>query len=189
MSKTLSITDDYIIQTNGNIILNSSTVALPSIEKLGANLVGNIGSSTNYFNYVYAQTTTAVGADVAERYAVDGLVAVGTVVEIGGVNEVTVCKDELSENVFGVVSQKPGILLNNDAGSEEQFPSIALCGRTNVRVIGVVNKGDRLVSAGNGLARAATRNEVTPFNVIGRSLVNCALTNERLIEAVVLAVR
>jgi len=35
-----------------------------------------------------------------------------------------------------------------------------------------VRKGQRLVAAGNGLARAGTREEITAFNVIGRSLEN-----------------
>jgi hypothetical protein len=35
-----------------------------------------------------------------------------------------------------------------------------------------VRKGDRLVSAGQGMARAASKAEVTPYNVIGRALEN-----------------
>jgi len=52
-------------------------------------------------------------------------------------------------------------------------------------VIGRVGKGDRLVSAGNGFARAATRAEITPFNVIGRSLVDKPTPEEGTIEAIV----
>ena len=37
---------------------------------------------------------------------------------------------------------------------------------------GKVKKGQRLVSAGNGYARAAKRDEMTAFNVIGRALAN-----------------
>jgi len=54
-----------------------------------------------------------------------------------------------------------------------------------VRVIGQVKKGDRLVSAGNGLARAASRNEITAFNVIGRALADKTTTNEGTVEAIV----
>ena len=60
-----------------------------------------------------------------------------------------------------------------------------MTGRVPVRVIGVVNKGDRLVSAGAGLARAARSGEATAFNVIGRSLVNKSDSAEGVVEAIV----
>jgi hypothetical protein len=41
-----------------------------------------------------------------------------------------------------------------------------------VKVTGVVKKGQRLVSAGNGIARAAKKGEANSFNTIGRSLVD-----------------
>jgi hypothetical protein len=60
-----------------------------------------------------------------------------------------------------------------------------MTGRVPVRVVGVVNKGDRLVSAGNGLARAAQTGEATAFNVIGRSLVNKSSSDKGVVEAIV----
>jgi hypothetical protein len=60
-----------------------------SIAKTGTNAVGNIGSSSNYFNRVFATATTALYADVAERFAADELLEPGTVVELGGVKEIT----------------------------------------------------------------------------------------------------
>lgn len=74
--------------------------------------------------------------------------------------------DELADNVFGVVSSKPAYLMN--AGLTEDALPVAVAGRVPVRVVGKVNKGDRLVSAGNGLARAAVSGEATSFNVSGR---------------------
>jgi hypothetical protein len=41
------------------------------------------------------------------------------------------------------------------------------------------------VSAGNGLARAAGKNEATAFNVIGRALEDKEGSNESVIEAIV----
>jgi len=49
----------------------------------------------------------------------------------------------------------------------------------------LVRKGDRLVSAGNGLARAANRSEITALNVIGRSLQDKQDAGEGTIEAIV----
>jgi hypothetical protein len=60
-----------------------------------------------------------------------------------------------------------------------------MSGRVPVRAIGLIAKGDRLVSAGNGLARAGKQSELTPWNVIGRSLVNKTDEGESLIEAIV----
>jgi hypothetical protein len=45
-----------------------------------------------------------------------------------------------------------------------------MTGRVPVKTVGIVYKGDRLVSAGNGIARAAKAGEATAFNVIGRAL-------------------
>ena len=75
--------------------------------------------------------------------------------------------------------------MNAGAGSNETHPAVAVNGRVPVRVMGTVKKGDRLVSAGNGLARAATRSEITAFNVIGRALASKVDTGEGTVEAIV----
>ena len=62
---------------------------------------------------------------------------------------------------------------------------MALTGRVPVKVVGIVKKGDRLVSAGAGRARAANFNEITPWNVIGRAMQNKDDTEPGVIEAVV----
>jgi hypothetical protein len=60
-----------------------------------------------------------------------------------------------------------------------------MTGRVPVQVIGVVRKGDRLVSAGNGVARSAQPGEATAFNVIGRALVGKTDTGVGTVEAIV----
>ena len=50
----------------------------------------------------------------------------------------------------------------------------------------MVNKGDRLVAAGNGLARAAGTDEsITAFNVLGRAIDSKTSMEEGTIEAFV----
>jgi len=147
--------------------------------------VGNIGTAANPFNTVFARATSAQYADVAERFEADVPMAPGTVVELGGIKEITQAVQELSEAVFGVISTLPGFLLNGTAGSDDTHPAVAVNGRVPVRVIGRVNKGDRLVSAGRGLARAALRSEMTAFNVIGRALEDKTTDGEGMIEAIV----
>lgn len=140
-----------------------------------ANATVDFGSSSLRFNNIYAVSFQGTAlqadyADLAERFEADSCYSPGTVLALGGSAEVTLEDSELSENVFGVVSTKPGYMMNASAGSNDTHPAVAVSGRVPVRVIGQVRKGDRLVSAGNGLARAGKKSELTPFNVIGRSL-------------------
>jgi len=140
-------------------------------------------TGTNFNGGTFNGTaTTALYADLAERYASDAQYSPGTVVELGGTAEITQAVYALSENVFGVISTDPAYLMN--AKLVNGLP-VALAGRVPVRVIGKVTRGDRLVSAGNGVARAAARVELTPFNVIGRALEDKTTTEESLIEVAV----
>lgn len=168
---------------SGNIA--GGNVAVNNLINSNANGVGNLGSSSNYFNTVFAKATSAQYADVAERFESDVEMLPGTVVELGGVAEITCAVEELSESVFGVISTNAAYLMNAGAGDDKTHPPVAMTGRVPVRVTGVINKGDRLVSAGNGLARAAQPGEATAFNVIGRALRNKTDVNEGTVEAIV----
>jgi hypothetical protein len=171
-----------VITTTGVVVTGITT---PSVAKSGPNAVGNIGSASNYFNRVFATATTALYADVAERFAADEVMEPGTVVELGGAKEITRATSELSEQVFGVISTNPAFTMNGGAGEDDTHPAVAMTGRVPVKVIGRVKKGDRLVSAGNGVARAAQPGEATAFNVIGRSLVDKPTPESGTIEAIV----
>ena len=194
-------TEGNVGVTNGNInfnvggvsnvvVIDTSTVyanvvSVASIAKTGTNAVGNIGSSSNYFNQVFAQATTALYADVAERFASDELLEPGTVVELGGAKEITRSLTALSEKVFGVISTRPAYTMNGGAGEDDTHPKVAMTGRVPVKVTGYIRKGDRLVAAGDGIARAAQPGEATAFNVIGRSLVDKTTPESGTIEAIV----
>ena len=171
-----------VLATTGAIVTGLST---PSIEHTGTNAVGNIGSSASYFNRLFATATTALYADVAERFAADEELAPGTVVELGGTAEITRSQPDLSENVFGVISTRAAYLMNGGAGEDDTHPPVAMTGRVPVQVVGIVRKGDRLVSAGSGVARAAQPGEATAFNVIGRALVDKLTPGPGTIEAIV----
>jgi hypothetical protein len=162
-----------------------NALEVSSLNKSGANAVGNIGSATNFFNRVFATATTALYADVAERFAADEVMEPGTVVELGGSAEITVVTEELSDRVFGVISTQPAFTMNGGAGDDNTHPAVAMTGRVPVKVVGRVRKGDRLVSAGNGIARAATQAEVTAFNTIGRALVDKLTDDVGVVEAIV----
>jgi hypothetical protein len=122
---------------------------------------------------------------LAERFEADAYYDAGTVVEMGGEKEITAVQYDLSEDVFGVVSDTAAYLMNSAAGDDTTHPPIAVGGRVKVKVIGQVKKGERLVSAGKGIARAALKGEATAFNIIGRSLENKTTNDIGIIEAFV----
>ena len=174
----------------------TSTTALNGVVTLGANMLpsGNVtielGSTTLRYANVWAATVrggslTAQYADLAERFETDTAYPAGTVVSLGGAKEITAAADDLSDEVFGVISTRAGFMMNDAAGNDATHPPVAMSGRVPVRVIGTVRRGDRLVSAGNGLARSALKSEMTAFNVIGRALENKNTQDEGTIEAVV----
>jgi hypothetical protein len=146
------------------------------------------GLSYNPSTNVLSTTASAAQyADVAERFEADAPMEIGTVVEVGGTAEITEATSEMSQDVFGVISDKPAYMMNAGAGDNTTHPFVAMTGRTPVRVVGAVTKGQRLVtSSTKGCARAAQPGEsISPFNVIGRALetnteagiklVNCAV--------------
>lgn len=155
-----------------------------------ANISVELGSTSFRWANVWATTfrgtaITASYADLAERFEADTAYLPGTVVELGGSKEITAAIQDLSDQVFGVISTRAGFLMNGEAGDDSTHPPVAMQGRVPVRVIGTVRKGDRLVSAGAGLARSATREEITAFNVIGRSLEDKNTADEGVVEAIV----
>jgi hypothetical protein len=180
------VTTTVLTLDGANAAAVFANFSVSSITKSGTNAVGNIGSASNYFNRVFATATTALYADVAERFAADEVLEPGTVVELGGTKEITIAKLELSENVFGVISTRAAFLMNGGAGDDDTHPPVAVTGRVPVRCVGTINKGDRLVSAGSGLARAALPGEATAFNTIGRALADKKSPDEGIVEAIVM---
>jgi hypothetical protein len=156
-----------VVQFTGNIAPGRVTT---QVITAGANTT--TGNITGNWSLTTGSRLNATYADLAERFAADEVYDAGTVVELGGEQEVTAVQYELSEDVFGVVSDTAAYLMNSDAGSDATHPPIAVGGRVQVKVIGKVRKGQRLVSAGNGIARAAKEDEATAFNTIGRALAH-----------------
>jgi hypothetical protein len=142
-------------------------VSVSGITNSNANGVGNIGSSSTYFNTVFAQSTSALYADVAEDYLADAQYAPGTVLSFGGEKEVTLSVEDMDTAVAGVVSTNPAYHMNS--GLEGEYvATLALLGRVPCQVIGPVKKGDRMVSAPNGYARSE-KNPVVG-TIIGKAL-------------------
>ena len=165
---------------NGNILTDTTQAANLTT---GANTTA--GSITGNWTLTTGSRLTATYADLAERFSADDVYTPGTVVELGGDAEVTAVRYELSEDVFGVVSDNMAFLMNDAAGDNKSHPAVAMTGRVKVNTIGKVTKGERLVSAGKGIARAATVGEATAFNVIGRALTDKYTSELGTVEAIV----
>ena len=136
-------------------------------------------------NIVHATSTTAMYADLAERYETDIPVEVGDVVILGGHAEITKCQTELSDAVFGVVSESPAFLMNANAGNNDSHPMVAHKGRVMVKLTGSGRAGDRVVSAGNSEARVADLEECTAFNTLGRLIKDKYNKETALTECVI----
>jgi len=145
----------------------AGNVTLGNLVNSGANGVGNIGSSTTYFNTVFAKATSAQYADLAEKYTADAEYAPGTVVVFGGTAEVTVDAIDGDRKVAGVVSTNPSYTMNSGLEAAH-VATIALTGRVPCMVVGPVRKGDLMVAAGLGRARAEADPKVG--SVIGKAL-------------------
>lgn len=143
------------------------------------------GTITGNWSLSAGSRFNATYADLGERFAADAEYEYGTVMELGGIAEVTAVRDDLSDQVFGVVSESAGYIMNGSAGGNDTHPIIAMTGRVPVKVKGSVKKFDRLVSAGNGYARSAKPEEITATNVVGRALEDKQTVGEGKVLATV----
>jgi len=153
------------LSVSGNI--TAGTVSVGAIENTNANGVGNIGTTTTRFNTVFALASSAQYADLAEYYLADQHYPAGTVVAFGGAQELTICDRDHDVTVAGIVSDRPAYEMN--AGLVGDHPTaLALAGRVPCHVMGPIRRGQMLVAAGEGRARA----EANPCMgaVIGKAL-------------------
>jgi hypothetical protein len=169
------------LTVSGAITINSSN-AVTAIINGGTNGVGNIGASGQGFNTVFAKSTSAQYADLAEIYTSDRNYVPGTVVVFGGDKEVTVSLTNHDTAVAGVVSTNPAYLMNDSI----EGVAVALQGRVPCRVLGPVNKGDRVVSSDvRGVAERLDMAKYQPGCIIGKALDYVPADEIATIEVVV----
>ena len=143
-----------------------------------ANTVAARDSSGNLEAVLFEGTATSARyADLAEKYLTDNNYEPGTVVSVGGVQEVTASKE--GDKAIGVISQSPAYMMNAHLAGG-QF--VALKGRLQVNVVGAISKGDRLVATDNGCARKSE----SSADVFGIALESSTVEGSKKIEAVVL---
>jgi hypothetical protein len=154
------------VGTLTGLTINNATTAITNAAAAGS---GNIGASGAGFNTVFAKATSAQYADLAEYYSADADYPPGTVLTFGGDQEVTMATGINDARVAGVVSTNPAHAMNAGIAAKHTV-AVALTGRVPTMVIGAVTKGDMMVSAGGGRAKACA----TPAmgTVIGKAVEN-----------------
>lgn len=172
-------------------LMFNSTARLPSTEATSGSVVIRTDSPQDFLgtsceagsiNGVHFIGHSFFGepADLAEKYLADNAYEVGTVVMVGGSEEVTAAQSNFQ--AVGVVSADPLIIMN--AGLKGGA-IIALKGRVPVKVIGIVNKGDRLIAADTGVARSLTSQDDSSL-VFAIALADNDSNEVKLVEALVL---
>jgi len=187
---TIEVREITTTTTVGSLANGDATISIETLDT-GIEATGNLvpatdntydlGSSTKGWATIYGEATSAQYADLAEKYEADAEYEPGTVVHFGGEKEVSMCDMDHCSKVAGVVSTAPAYRMN-DGLEAEHVAMVALTGRVPCKVTGPVAKGDMMVSAGNGMARAESDPKVG--TVIGKALENHE-GGEGVIEVVV----
>jgi hypothetical protein len=146
--------------------------AFPTIGP-GINLNVANGGDGNLSNFkVRGRAIEAEFADLAEVYEADMPLSPGDVVKLGGAKEITLNDEENGINVFGIISTDPAFLLNSINKAKDLHYPVALTGRVPVKVIGPVEKGNRIVASNvPGVARAIPNKDIKfALQIIGRAI-------------------
>ena len=158
---TLTV-NNFAVTSTAN--LSATSLTIRNITT-GANTTqGNI---TGNWVLTAGSKLQATYADLAEYYEADQNYEPGTVLEFGGEKEVTLAEDGTSR-VAGVVSTDPAYAMNMKCPGIAV--AVALQGRVPTKVRGTINKGDMMVSGGNGFARPSSAPHMG--TVIGKALEN-----------------
>jgi len=174
------------VGTLTSLTVSGSTSVTGNSALTATNITTGANTTLGYLTGNWTLTTgsrlQATYADLAEYYAADKNYPAGTVLEFGGDKEVTLAGIE-SNKIAGVVSAEPAYVMNGNIQTENPV-IIALIGRIKVKATGYINKGDMLVSAGNGFAKTSI---MTPKlgTVIGKAIENKTDNGEGFVEVMV----
>jgi hypothetical protein len=159
----------------GNVTGDTSGTHTGNVETSNIIAIGgtisSIGTIRGDWSLSGGSKLRATYADLAERYHADAVYESGTVLVIGGEKEVTTTAVYADTRVAGVVSKNPAYMMNDEAGTDETHPYIALKGRVPCKVIGPINKGDLLVTSAHP-GYACVGQSVFGSAVIGKALEN-----------------
>ena len=142
--------------------------------------MSNVGDATfkgkiTFEQIIQGTAYRALWGDLAEVYLPDMPYPEGTLIKLGGENEITIADTEAN----AVISSNPGFMLNSEKGGQP----VALTGRVPVRIKGAVNKFDKIVLSdvpGVGMVQKDKKQKV-----IGRALESKSIEAESLVLCMV----
>ena len=168
--------------SSGAITINADATTTNTAGKL----VARDGSGNFSAGTITATATQAQYADLAENYVADADLEPGTVVVFGGNNEVTQSSEPQDTTVAGVISTDPAHLMNSEC-TGEHVVAVALRGRIPVKVIGVVQRGDVLITSdvpGHAMSSPSPHTVSAP-QMIGKAITGKTDSGNGVIEALV----
>ena len=152
----------------------------------------NLNTVTASAMKFHGTATHAQYADVAELYTADQQFEAGTLIMLsdgGGAEEVTQTLHQKDPKILGVVTTDPALLMNAKLNAGSKFAvGVALLGRVPCKVVGKVDKGDRICSSdtkGHGMSADINVDEYTWKHVIGRALESKSSEDAGTIEVIV----
>lgn len=171
--------------TGGNAYLTvGGTANVLVAATTGVYVTGIISASGNITGAnIRGVNIDSTSADVAERYLADADYPVGTVLVIGGEQELTQSTGYAQTTVVGTVSEQPALTMNRDLQGEHVV-SLAFLGRVPCRVVGNIGRGDMLVSS-NTTGVATSMESYVPGAVLGKALESYNSDTPGVIEIIV----
>lgn len=188
-SITSSDTTDWVINVSETALephfRDNGLIGTPGNATIKAGI--NLNTDSTKAMKFHGTATTAQYADVAELYTSDEEYEPGTVItnNTDDSQEVTQTTNSLDSKVIGVVTTDPALLMNSTLGGTTV--GVALLGRTPCKVIGTINKGDRIISSsvpGHGQSEKNV-SEYTYQHVVGRAVESKTSTGEGTVEVIV----
>lgn len=162
---------DFVLNGTGTASIDGTPIGNTTPDAgTFTNLTSTNLTTTGVINFTGATVTglAVTYADVAENYKADQLLEPGAVVALGGINEITLTTEYGDDDVFGVISTQPAMVMNQ-TDDPLYFP-VVMVGRAPCRVKGSVTKGCRLVADAGGVAVVADSSK--DGLVFARSLEN-----------------
>ena len=173
-----SISSNWAYDHNAATSIHGSTSANTANRIVMRDASGNFSA-----NIMTGTATKARFADVAEKYLSDQDYKPGTVLIFGGEKEVTISTTQADRRVAGIVSTNPAYLMNAELKGGVE---VALLGKVPCKVVGLVKKGDLMVSSSTPGCAEALSLDTTPImgTIIGKALENKNTLIQETIEIV-----
>ena len=164
--------DNHIFKTQNG--LSNAPITASQVQTLSLTTGGNTVGGTVTGRWTLTGTSpnesrfeATYAADLAEYYEGDKEYEVGTVLVFGGDKEVTTTNNKGDTRVAGVVSNRAAYVMYAACPGLKNL--VALSGRVPCKVVGKIEKGDIIVTAGIHGVGVASK-EPKPGTIVGKAI-------------------